>query len=43
MNLEKLRKIWQVVKQIIEIVLAALAGAAIGSCRNVVDLFASLW
>ena len=35
MNLEKLRKIWQVVKQIIEIVLAALAGAAIGSCRCV--------
>lgn len=43
MDYEKLQKIWKVAKQIIEIILAALAGAAVGSCTAAVNLVASLF
>lgn len=41
-NPEKVRKIWNIVKQIVEIILAALAGAAVGSCSAAVRLFAQV-
>lgn len=41
-NPEKIRKIWNVVKQLIEIILAALAGAAVGSCSAAVRLFSQI-
>lgn len=43
MNPEKIKKIWKIVKQIVEIILAALAGAAVGSCHSAVNLFAQLF
>lgn len=42
MDPEKVRKIWNVVKQVIEIILAALAGAAVGSCHAAVRFVAQL-
>lgn len=41
-NPEKIRKIWTIIKQVVEIILAALAGAAVGSCHAAVRLFAQV-
>lgn len=41
-NPDKVRKIWTIIKQIVEIILAALAGAAVGSCHAAVNLVSQL-
>lgn len=42
MDAEKVKKIWNTIKAVVEIILAALAGAAVGSCRAAVDFVAQL-
>jgi len=39
---EKLQKVWKLVKTIIELILASLVGAAVGSCHFAVTAVAQL-